>query len=99
MHLLIENPPRVAVPTLVSSLKSVLARRLRVEFTGRVNRQTTHGHFWSPSYLAVSCRAAPLSIIPKLIEQRRHPLTRPPGSTPLNGGACVRQFQSAHPGV
>ena len=49
VHLLVEYPPKVAVSALVNSLKRVPARRLRSQFTGRVNRHTMPGHFWSPS--------------------------------------------------
>lgn len=73
VHLLVEYPPKVAVSALVNSLKGVSARRLRSEFTGRVNRATMHGHFWSPSYFAASCGGAPLSIIRQYIEQQRRP--------------------------
>jgi putative transposase len=38
VHLLIEYPPKICVSALVNSLKGVSARRLRAEFTGRVNR-------------------------------------------------------------
>src|SRR5579885_3506024 len=38
VHLLVEYPAKVAVSVLVNSLKGVAARRLRSEFTGRVNR-------------------------------------------------------------
>ena len=38
VHLLVEYPPKVSVSALVNSLKGVSARRLRSEFTGRVNR-------------------------------------------------------------
>jgi putative transposase len=68
VHLLAEYPPKAAVSALVNSLKGVPARRLRAEFTGRVNRHIMHGHLWSPSYLAVSCGGASLSIIRKYIE-------------------------------
>ena len=64
--------PRSPSPALVNSLKGVPARRLRPEFTGRVNRHIMHGHFWSPSYFAASCGGAPLSII------RQHPAEMPP---------------------
>ena len=73
VHLLVEYPPKVAVSVLVNSLKGVSARRLRSEFTGRVNRHSMHGHFWSPSYFAASCGGAPLSIIRQYIEQQQHP--------------------------
>ena len=73
MHLLVGYPPKVAVSALVNSRKGVPARRLRPEFTGRVNRHIRHGHFWSPSYVAASCGGSPLSIIRQYIEQQRHP--------------------------
>jgi len=45
LHLLVTYPPKVAISALVNSLKGVSARRLRAEFTGRVNQHATHGHF------------------------------------------------------
>ncbi len=63
VHLLVEYPPKMAVSALVNSLKGAPARRLRSQFTGRVNRHIMHGHSWSPSYVAASCGGAPLSII------------------------------------
>jgi putative transposase len=73
VHLLAWYPPKVAVSSLVNSLKGVSSRRLRQDFTGRVNRATMHGHFWSPSYFAASCGGAPLSIIKQYIEQQQRP--------------------------
>jgi putative transposase len=73
VHLLVNYPPKVAVSKLVNSLKGVSARVLRRDFTGRVNRAGTHGHFWSPSYFAASCGGAPLSIINQYIEQQNRP--------------------------
>jgi putative transposase len=82
VHLLVEYPPKIPVSGLVNSLKGVSARRLRSEFTGRVNRQIMHGHFWSPSYFAASCGGAPLNIIRQYIEQQRHPAQATSGLTP-----------------
>jgi putative transposase len=82
VHLLVEYPPKVAVSALVNSLKGVSARRLRSEFTGRVNRHLMHGHFWSPSYFAASCGGAPLSIIRQYIQQQRAPVNATSGLTP-----------------
>ena len=73
VHLLVTYPPKVAVSALVNSLKGVSARRLRSEFTGRVNRAIMHGHVWSPSYFAASCGGAPLSIVRQYIEQQQRP--------------------------
>lgn len=78
VHLLVNFPPKVAVSKLVNSLKGVSARRLRYEFTGRVNRFSMKGHLWSPSYFAASCGGAPLSIVRQYVEQQQHP-PRGPG--------------------
>jgi putative transposase len=74
VHLLINYPPKVAVSKLVNSLKGVSARRMRQEFTGRVNRAIMHGHLWSPSYFSASCGGAPLTIVRQYIEQQKLPL-------------------------
>ncbi|ABW11290.1 transposase IS200-family protein [Parafrankia sp. EAN1pec] len=73
VHLLVEYPPKVAVSALVNSLKGVSARRLRTEFTDRVNQHLIRGHFWSPSYLAVSAEDAPLALVREYIEEQRRP--------------------------
>lgn len=73
VHLLVEYPPKVAVSTMVNSLKGVSARRLRQDFTGQINRASMRGRFWSPSYFAASCGGAPLSIIKAYVEQQRRP--------------------------
>lgn len=78
VHLLVNFPPKVAVSRLVNSLKGVSARKLRYEFTGRVNRFSMNGHLWSPSYFAASCGGAPLSIVQQYIEQQQRP-PRGPG--------------------
>jgi putative transposase len=82
VHLLAGYPPEVAVAGLVNSLKGVPARRLRTEFTGRVNRHIMPGHLWSPSYFAASCGGAPLSITRQHTEQQRHPVNLTSGPTP-----------------
>lgn len=74
VHLLVHCPPKVAVSKLVKSLKDVPARRIRQEFTGRINRAVMHGHLWSPSYCCASCGGAPLSIVRQYIEQQERPL-------------------------
>lgn len=61
VHLLVHYPPKVAVSKLVNSLKGVSARRIRQEFTGRINRAIMHGHLWSTSYFSASCEGAPLA--------------------------------------
>ncbi|MFI9721943.1 IS200/IS605 family transposase [Streptomyces sp. NPDC052396] len=73
VHLLVHYPPKVALSNLVNSLKGVSSRYLRAEFTGRVNRATMHGRFWSGSYFAGSCAGAPIQAVKDYIENQKHP--------------------------
>ncbi|WP_406319948.1 IS200/IS605 family transposase [Streptosporangium sp. NBC_01639] len=73
VHLLVHYPPKVALSTLVTSLKGVSARLLRKEFPPHIRRHLWRGHFWSPSYFAASCGGAPLSIIKEYIENQKRP--------------------------
>jgi len=70
VHLLVEYPPKVAVSTLVNSLKGVSSRRLRQQHPDIAARYY-NGVLWSPSYIAASCGGAPLSIIRQYIEEQR----------------------------
>ncbi|WP_405915469.1 IS200/IS605 family transposase [Streptomyces sp. NBC_00728] len=73
VHLLVHYPPKVALASLVNSLKGVSSRRLRTEFTGRVNLAIMHDRFWSPSYFAGSCGGAPLQAVKGYITQQKRP--------------------------
>ena len=50
---------KVAVSSLVNSLKGVTSRRLRSMFP-EVEASYYKGQLWSPSYFAASCGGAPL---------------------------------------
>jgi putative transposase len=72
VHLLVQYPPKVAVSSLVNSLKGVssrLLRRQRPDFRKRYWK----GVLWSPSYFASSCGGAPISIVRQYIEQQKTP--------------------------
>jgi putative transposase len=72
VHLLVNYPPKVALSSLVNSLKGASSRRLRQIHPALVRRYW-RGVLWSPSYFAASCGGAPLSIIRQYIEQQRTP--------------------------
>jgi len=72
VYLLVEHPPKVAISSLVRSLKGVSSRMLRQE------RPDIAGHYWkgqlwSPSDFAASCGGAPISIIKQYVEQQQRP--------------------------
>jgi putative transposase len=70
VHLLVAYPPTVAISALVQRLKGRTAHAVRREYTGVCVR----GHLWSPSYFAVSCAGAPLSIVKQYIDGQARPL-------------------------
>jgi putative transposase len=72
VHLLVNYPPKVAVSSLVNSLKGVSSRRLRQKYPALVKRYWK-GVLWSPSYFAASCGGAPIAIVRQYIEQQRTP--------------------------
>lgn len=73
VHLLINYPPKVALSSLVASLKGVSARLLRKEFGDFHPWLKRRGVLWSPSYFASSCGGAPLQIIRQYIEEQQSP--------------------------
>jgi putative transposase len=70
VHLLVEYPPKVALSTLVNSLKGVSSRRLRQQHPDMAGRYYK-GVLWSPSYFAVSAGGAPLTMIRQYVENQR----------------------------
>jgi putative transposase len=78
VHLLVAYPPKVALSTLVNSLKGVSARMLRAAALPEVAEKTWGEHFWSPSYCAVSCGGAPLEVVKRYVEQQRGRASSPP---------------------
>jgi putative transposase len=74
VHLLVHYPPTLAISTLVHRLKGRTAYPVRREFTCACVRARMRGHLWSPSYFAVSCGGAPLSIIKQYIDGQARPL-------------------------
>jgi putative transposase len=72
-HLLVAYPPSLAISVLVQRLKGRTAYPVRREYTGVCVRARMRGHLWSPSYFAVSCAGAPLSIIKQYIDGQARP--------------------------
>jgi putative transposase len=74
VHLLVAYPPTLPISTLVRRLKGGTAYAVRREYTGACVRARMRVHLWPPSYLAVSCGGAPLSIIKQYIDGQARPL-------------------------
>ena len=72
VHLLVSYPPKVAVSSLVNSLKGVTSRMLRKRFP-ELEKAYYKGQLWSPSYFAASCGGAPLEKIKEYIRQQETP--------------------------
>ena len=72
VHLLVNYPPKVAISSLVNSLKGLSSRHLRKDFP-EIKNKLWGDSLWSPSYFASSCGGAPLEIIKQYIEQQQSP--------------------------
>lgn len=73
VHLLITYPPKIAISTLVNSLKGVSSRMIRKNNYPSMRKKLWGGALWSPSYFAGSCGGAPVDIIRQYIEQQQTP--------------------------
>jgi len=72
VHLLVNYPPKVAVSSLVNSLKGVSSRLLRKQHP-ELRKHYWKGVLWSPSYFAASCGGAPIALVKQYIAQQRTP--------------------------
>ncbi|WP_267196071.1 IS200/IS605 family transposase, partial [Escherichia coli] len=72
-HLLINYPPKLAISSLVNSLKGVSGRLLRRDRPDIAVRYYYKGVLWSAGYFASSCGGAPISVIRQYIEQQQTP--------------------------
>lgn len=73
VHLLVNYPPKVAISSLVNSLKGVSSRLIRKKQYPSISKQLWGSALWSPSYFAGSCGGAPIEIIRQYIEQQNMP--------------------------
>lgn len=73
VHLLVTYPPKVAISSLVNSLKGVSSRLIRKKDYPSIYRKLWGQSLWSPSYFAGSCGGAPLSVLKQYIESQRTP--------------------------
>lgn len=103
-HLLITYPPKVALSTLVMSLKTISSLRVRQQHWPEVTRALWGEHFWSPSYCVVSAGGAPLEIIKSYIENQQSPnrVGRPPKGKrpqppPLRKGVAAAHSSTSVP--
>lgn len=74
VHLLVVYPPKVAISSLVNSLKGVSSRLLRKKEYPTIKKQFLWDNtLWSPSYFAGSCGGDSMGIIRQYIEQQNTP--------------------------
>lgn len=73
VHLLVGFPPKIAISTLVNSLKGVSSRLVRKQNFPEVTAKLWGDHFWSPSYYAGSCGGVTIEKIRQYIENQNRP--------------------------
>lgn len=73
VHLLVKYPPKIALSSLVNSLKGVSSRRIRTERKDIADRYW-NGGLWSASYFVASCGGAPIEVLRRYIESQKSPI-------------------------
>ena len=74
VHLLVNYPPKIAISSLVNSLKGASSRILRTKHP-EIKNKLWGNALWSPSYFAASCGGAPIGIIKQYIQQQQQQQT------------------------
>ena len=70
VHLLVNYPPKIAISSLVNSLKGASSRILRTKHP-EIKNKLWGNALWSPSYFSASCGGAPIGIIKQYIQQQQ----------------------------
>ena len=70
VHLLVNYPSKIAISSLVNSLKGVSSRLIRKKNYPSIQKALWGNGLWSPSYFAGSCGGAPLEIVKQYIQQQ-----------------------------
>lgn len=78
IHLLVAYPPKVSLSSLVMSIKTLTATRVRASNFPEVTSTLWGNHFWSPSYFVASTGGAPLEQVAAYVRNQRKP-SRGPG--------------------
>ena len=73
VHLLVSSHPTVAISAIVTSLKTVTARKMRSEFKAHLRPYYWKPVFWSASYAAFSVGAADLKTVTQYIRNQASP--------------------------
>jgi putative transposase len=73
VHLLVNYPPKIAISSLVNSLKGVSSRMICKKNYASIRKKLWGDALWSPSYFAGSCGGAPIEILRQYIEQQQTP--------------------------
>lgn len=63
VHLLVNDPPKVALSKLVNSLKGVSSQMIGQKNYPSIAKKLRVGALWSPSYFDSSCVGAPIAVI------------------------------------
>ena len=74
VHLLAVYPPKVAISSLVNSLKGVSGRLIRRKGYPPIQKKLWGGPLWPPGYFAGSCGGAPISVLRQYIEAHERPI-------------------------
>lgn len=84
-HLEVSYPPKIALSTLIMSLKTISSMRVRKHRWEEIDQALMGDAFWSPSYAVASYGEDPLDVVSKYIRAEQAP-SRGRGRRPRSQG-------------
>jgi putative transposase len=70
VHILFQYKPQICLSTLINNLKTVTSRKIRKEFSERVNKFYWKDSFWNSSYFIASCGGVTVEVLKKYVENQ-----------------------------
>jgi putative transposase len=73
VHILFQYKPQICLSTLINNIKTVTSRRIRKEFSERLEQFYWKDSFWNNSYFIASCGGVTIEGLKKYVESQKSP--------------------------
>jgi putative transposase len=70
VHILFQYKPQICLSTLINNIKTVTSRRIRKEFSERLEKFYWKDAFWNNSYFIASCGGVTIEVLKKYVENQ-----------------------------
>lgn len=71
VHILFQYKPQICLSTLINNIKTVTSRKLRKEFSARLEQFYWKDAFWNNSYFIASCGGVTIEVLKRYVENQK----------------------------